>query len=79
MNIYKVCDFLFHGQAVPRGPFQGILAHSYNYLKVNIMKTRISCHFLLMIHEKKPLKVQSLSCTNHNLSFITWLVQPKKQ
>ncbi len=40
MNIYKVCDFLFEGQAIPEEPFQGILAHNYNYLKINTRKNK---------------------------------------
>ncbi len=45
-NNSKICDFLLRGQEVLGGPFQGVLARSYNYLKVDTMKERSSHHFL---------------------------------
>jgi hypothetical protein len=64
-NNSKICDFLLRGQEVLGGPFQGVLARSCNYLKVDTMKERSSHHFLPTICEKNhkvcvPLHTQTI-------------------
>jgi hypothetical protein len=51
-NIYKTCGFFISWANNIERTVQGVLAHSYNCLKVDTMKARSSRHSLSIMCEK---------------------------